>query len=156
MSLNKVMLIDYLGQDPEIRYTPSGLPVVNFSLATNDFHVDREGKRHQRTDWHHVMVAGKLALTCNKYLSKDQQAFVEGRLRTHEWSATERAADAQRSSPAICSFWEHLQLKERRLIPRMIQRCRPIARSDSDLDATTRDRLPGPWRLSENVGPISC
>jgi primosomal replication protein N len=82
MSLNKVMLIGYLGHDPEIRYTPSGLPVVNFSLATDDFHVDGEGKRHERTDWHRVTIAGKLALTCNEYLKKGRQVFVEGRLRT--------------------------------------------------------------------------
>ena len=105
MSLNKVMLIGYLGQDPEIRYTPSGLPVVNFSLATNDFHVDREGKRHQRTDWHHVMVAGKLALTCNKYLSKDQQAFVEGRLRTR----MERNGASGRRTEIVASRMQFLE-----------------------------------------------
>jgi single-strand DNA-binding protein len=87
MSLNKVLLIGRLGQDPEIRYTPSGMPVVNFSLATGDSYVDRAGKRQERTDWHHVIVPGKLALTCSEYLKKGLQVFVEGRLRTREWGS---------------------------------------------------------------------
>jgi single-strand DNA-binding protein len=84
MSLNKAMIIGHLGQDPEIRYTPSGLPVVNFSLATDERYVDKEGKRQERVQWHRVVVIGKLALTCNEYLKKGRQVFVEGRLRTQE------------------------------------------------------------------------
>lgn len=87
MSLNKVMVIGHLGQDPEIRYTPAGLPVVNLSVATDEQYVDNEGKRHERTEWHRVVIIGKLALTCNEYLKKGRQVFVEGRLRTREWES---------------------------------------------------------------------
>jgi single-strand DNA-binding protein len=85
MSLNRVMMIGNLGQDPEIRYTPSGLPLVNFSLATDEPYVDKEGKRQDKVEWHKIVAIGKLALTCNEYLKKGRQVFVEGRLRTLEW-----------------------------------------------------------------------
>jgi single-strand DNA-binding protein len=85
VSLNKVMVIGHLGQDPEIRYTPTGLPVANFSVATNEVFVDKEGKRQERTEWHRIVVMGKIALTCNEYLKKGRQVFVEGRLQTREW-----------------------------------------------------------------------
>ena len=87
MSLNRVMMIGNLGQDPEIRYTPSGLPLVNFSVATDEAYVDKDGKRQERVEWHRVVVMGKLALTCNEYLKKGRQVFVEGRLRTREWES---------------------------------------------------------------------
>jgi single-strand DNA-binding protein len=87
MSLNKVMVIGHLGQDPEIRYTPTGMPVVNLSVATDEPYVDKEGKRQERVEWHRVMVVGKLALTCHEYLKKGRQVFVEGRLRYHEYDA---------------------------------------------------------------------
>jgi single-strand DNA-binding protein len=87
MSLNKAMLIGHLGQDPEIRYTPSGLPVVNFSLATDEPYTDKEGKRHERTQWHRIVVIGKLALSCNEYLKQGRQVFVEGRLHHSEWDS---------------------------------------------------------------------
>lgn len=85
MSLNKVMLMGHLGQDPEIRYTPTGLPVVNFSVATNEVFLDKEGKRQERAEWHRIVVMGKVALTCNEYLKKGRQVFLEGRLQTREW-----------------------------------------------------------------------
>ena len=87
MSLNRVMMIGNLGQDPEIRYTPSGLPLVNFPVATYEPCVDKEGKRQGRVELHRIVVIGKLALTCNEYLKKGRQVFVESRLRTREYEA---------------------------------------------------------------------
>jgi single-strand DNA-binding protein len=87
MSLNRVMLLGNLGQDPEIRYTPAGMPVVNLSVATDEAYVDKDGKRQENTQWHRVVVIGKLALTCHEYLKKGRQVFVEGRLRTREWES---------------------------------------------------------------------
>lgn len=92
MSLNKVMVIGHLGQDPEIRYTPAGMPVVNFSVATDEAYVDKDGKRQERTEWHRVIVAGKLAMVCHEYLKRGRQVFVEGRLRTREWESNGAAA----------------------------------------------------------------
>ena len=88
MSLNRATIIGHLGQDPEIRYTPSGLPVVNFSLATDEPFVDKEGKRQERTSWHQIVAIGKLALICHEYLKKGRQVFVEGRLRYSEWEGS--------------------------------------------------------------------
>jgi single-strand DNA-binding protein len=88
MSLNKAMVIGHLGQDPEIRYTPSGMPVVHFSVATHDRYLDKEGKRQERTEWHRIVVIGKLALTCRQYLRKGREVFVEGRLHNRENNAS--------------------------------------------------------------------
>jgi primosomal replication protein N len=71
--LNRVMVIGHLGQDPEIRYTPAGMPVVNLSVATDEPYVDKEGKRQERVEWHKVVVIGKLGLSCHQYLSKGRQ-----------------------------------------------------------------------------------
>ena len=73
MSLNRAMIIGNLGQDPEIRYTPSGLPVVNFSLATDERYLDKDGKRQEGVQWHRIVVVGKLALACNEYLKKGRE-----------------------------------------------------------------------------------
>ncbi len=84
MSLNRAMIIGNLGQGPEIRYTPSGLPVANFLVATDEAYRDKEGKRQERAEWHRIVVIGKLAMTCNEHLKKGREVFVEGRLRTRE------------------------------------------------------------------------
>lgn len=86
MSVNKVILLGRLGQDPELKYTPSGAGVCNFSLATTESWNDKSsGQKQERTEWHRVVVWGKLAELCNQYLSKGRQAYVEGRLQTRSW-----------------------------------------------------------------------
>ncbi|MEC7275578.1 MAG: single-stranded DNA-binding protein [Bdellovibrionota bacterium] len=85
MSINKVMLIGRLGQDPELKYTPSGSAVCNFSLATSESWTDKSGQKQEKTEWHRVVVWGKLAELCNQYLAKGRQAFVEGSLQTRQW-----------------------------------------------------------------------
>lgn len=81
------MLMGRLGQDPELRYTPNGAAVANFSLATSEQWTDKTGQKQERTEWHRVVVWGKLAELCNQYLSKGRQAFVEGSLQTRAWDA---------------------------------------------------------------------
>jgi single-strand DNA-binding protein len=85
MSVNKVILVGRLGQNPEVRYTPSGQAVANFSLATNESWTDKAGQKQERTEWHRIVVWGKLAELCNQYLSKGRQAYIEGRMQTREW-----------------------------------------------------------------------
>jgi single-strand DNA-binding protein len=89
MSLNKVMLIGRLGQDPELKYTPSGAAVCNFSIATSESWTDKSGQKQEKTEWHRVVVWGKLAELCNQYLGKGRQAFVEGKLQTRSWDDKE-------------------------------------------------------------------
>ena len=86
MSVNKVILVGRLGQNPEVRYTPSGSAVANFSVATNEAWTDKSGQKQERTEWHRVVVWGKLAELCNQYLQKGRQCYVEGRLQTREWA----------------------------------------------------------------------
>lgn len=85
MSVNKVILIGRLGQNPEIRYTPSGAAVANFSVATHESWTDKSGQRQEKTEWHRIVVWGKTAENCNQYLAKGRQVYVEGRLQTRQW-----------------------------------------------------------------------
>jgi single-strand DNA-binding protein len=85
MSVNKVILVGRLGQNPEVRYTPSGSAVANFSVATNEAWTDKSGQKQERTEWHRIVVWGKLAELCSKYLEKGRQCYVEGRLQTRQW-----------------------------------------------------------------------
>ncbi len=89
MSLNKVMLIGRLGQDPEFKMTPSGNGVCNFSVATSENWTDKSGEKQERTEWHRIVVWGKLAELCNQYLSKGRQAYIEGKLQTRSWEDKE-------------------------------------------------------------------
>ncbi|EPZ49902.1 single-stranded DNA-binding protein [Halobacteriovorax sp. GFR7] len=85
MSVNKVILVGRLGQDPELKYTPSGMAVCNFSLATGESWTDKNGQKQERTEWHRVVVWGKLAELCGQYLAKGRQAYLEGQLQTRSW-----------------------------------------------------------------------
>lgn len=85
MSVNKVIILGRLGQDPELKYTPSGAAVCNFSLATSENWTDRNGQKQEKTEWHKVVVWGKLAEVCNQYLAKGRQAYLEGKLQTRSW-----------------------------------------------------------------------
>jgi single-strand DNA-binding protein len=87
--VNKVILIGRLGGDPEVRYTTNGGAVANFNLATNENWTDKNGQKQERTEWHRVVIWGKMAELCGQYLSKGRQAFVEGRLQTREWNDKE-------------------------------------------------------------------
>ncbi|MFQ5926853.1 MAG: single-stranded DNA-binding protein [Terriglobia bacterium] len=83
--VNKVILVGRLGRDPEMRYTPAGTPVCNFTLATNEVFRDRSGERQERTEWHRIVAWAKLAEQCTQLLSKGKLAYVEGRLQTRQW-----------------------------------------------------------------------
>jgi len=85
MYLNKAMLYGNLTRDPELRALPSGMNVVNFSIATNRTFKDRDGKKQEQTDFHNVVVFGRQADTVNQYLKKGSSVFVEGRMQTRSW-----------------------------------------------------------------------
>lgn len=85
--INKVIVLGRLGQDPEVRYTPSGQAVANFSVATSDVWLDKQsGERQEKTEWHRIVVWGKLAELCKDYLSKGRQVFIEGKIQTRSWN----------------------------------------------------------------------
>lgn len=83
--LNKVMLIGNLGGDPELRYTTSGQPVANFSVATSESYRDNNENLVERTEWHKIVVWGKLAEICKQYLKKGEKVYIEGKLQTRSW-----------------------------------------------------------------------
>lgn len=84
-SVNKVMLIGNLGKDPEVKYTPSGMAVAKFSLATNERFKDKSGEWQDRTEWHNIVAWQRLAEIVGEYLKKGSKVYIEGRLQTSSW-----------------------------------------------------------------------
>ena len=87
MNLNKVMLVGRLTRDVETRNTPSGQTVASISMATNRFWKDKSGQRQDQTEFHNVVLWGRLAEIAGQYLSKGQEAYIEGRLQTRKYTA---------------------------------------------------------------------
>lgn len=87
--VNKVILVGHLGADPDMRYTPSGQGVCELRIATSESWNDKNGQRQERTEWHRVVVWGKRAEVCSKYLAKGRQVFVEGRIQTRTYDDKE-------------------------------------------------------------------
>jgi len=87
-SVNKVILLGFLGQDPDLHYTPSGTAIANFNLATEEKWT-KDGEKQTRTEWSKVVCFGKLAEIVGEYLSKGSQIYLEGRLRTESWEDKE-------------------------------------------------------------------
>lgn len=88
MSVNKVILIGRLGADPEVRYTPDGTCVCNFSVATDEKWTDKNtGEKVQKTEWHRIVAWRRLAEICGEYLVKGKQIYCEGKLQTRSWES---------------------------------------------------------------------
>jgi len=84
--INKAVIVGTLGKDPEIRYAQNGNAVVNISVATNESWKDRQtGEAQQRTEWHRIVIFGKLGEIAQQYLKKGSQAYFEGRIKTSKW-----------------------------------------------------------------------
>jgi single-strand DNA-binding protein len=92
MSYNKISIIGNLGRDPELRYTPQGTAVCQFSVATNERRRDKAGEQQDITTWFRITAWGKQAETASKYLSKGRKVYVEGRLHMEEWTDREGKA----------------------------------------------------------------
>jgi len=88
-SVNKVILIGNLGKDPEIKYTPSGVPIARFSLATNERTKDKDGNWTDRTEWHNIVAFQRTAEICGEYLKKGRTVYIEGRIHTDSWDDKE-------------------------------------------------------------------
>ncbi|MEK9174693.1 MAG: single-stranded DNA-binding protein [Patescibacteria group bacterium] len=87
MNLNKIFVLGNLTRDPEVRALPSGQNVVNFAVATNRIWNDKNGQRQEDTQFHNIVVFGRMADTCAKYLNKGKMVLVEGRIQTRSWDA---------------------------------------------------------------------
>ena len=89
-SVNKALIIGNLGQDPEIKYTQSGSPVANLSVATSERWKDKNtGEQKEQTEWHRVVVFGRLAEIAEQYLKKGSKVFIEGKIQTRDWEDAE-------------------------------------------------------------------
>ncbi len=108
--INKVILVGNLGQDPEIRYTADGRPIANFSIATSESWKDKNsGEKREKTEWHRVVVFGKLAEICGEYLSKGRQVYIEGKLQTRKWQGQD-GQDRYTTEVVIDSFNGTMQM----------------------------------------------
>jgi len=108
-SFNKIFIIGYLGRDPELRYTPQGTPVCDFSVATTERRKDKSGEAQEVTTWFRVSLFGRQAEVASQYLAKGRQVYVEGQLSQRDWTDKEgnartslevRGTDIQFLSPA--------------------------------------------------------
>ena len=98
MAINKVIVIGNLGANPVIRALPkSGQNVAKFSLATKERFTDRTGTKQERTEWHRVVAFGRIADTCQQFLSKGRQVYVEGRLTTRQYEAKDGSGKRYRT-----------------------------------------------------------
>ena len=108
--INKVILIGNLGQDPEIRYTSGGMAIATLSLATSESWRDKHtGEQKERTEWHRVVLVGKLAEVAGQYLKKGSQVYVEGKLQTRKWQ-DQSGQDRYTTEVQVDSFTGVLQM----------------------------------------------
>lgn len=114
--INKAILVGNLGRDPEISYTPAGLAVARFSIATSEEWKDKAtGDKKEKTEWHRIVAFGRLAEICGEYLSKGKQVYIEGRIQTSSWekdgitrySTDIIAANMQMLSPKNSSYGQN-------------------------------------------------
>ncbi len=87
--INKVILVGWLGSDPEVRFSPDGLQITSFRMATDEVRKDKNGERIKKTEWHRIVTFGKLAEICGNYLTKGKLVFIEGSIRTNAWEDKE-------------------------------------------------------------------
>src|SRR5688572_8058196 len=105
--VNKVILIGNLGRDPELRYTQSGQPVANVTLATTESWGKRDGSgREEKTEWHRIVAWGRTGELCAQYLAKGRTVYVEGRLQTREWE--DREGKKQRTTEVVAQTVQFL------------------------------------------------
>lgn len=109
--LNKVMLIGRLGSDPELRYTPDGTAVANFSIATSEEWKDKNtGEKKERTEWHRVVAWRRLGEICGEYLAKGKQIYVEGRIQTRSWE--DKDGNKRYTTEIVASDIQFLGIKD--------------------------------------------
>ena len=97
MAINKVIVIGNLGANPVVRALPSGQNVANLSLATTERFTDRNGAKQEHTEWHRIVAFGRLADTCERFLSKGRPVYIEGRLTTRQYEAKDGSGKRYRT-----------------------------------------------------------
>ena len=100
-TVNKVVLLGRLGQDPDMKSTAGGLAIANLSVATNHFSKDPQGNQNDQTEWHRCVVFGKTAELANQYLNKGSLVYLEGRLQTRKWQ--DQSGQDRYSTEIVCN-----------------------------------------------------
>ena len=108
--VNKVILIGNLGGDPEVRFTPDGVAVANFSLATTESWKDRNGERQERTEWHRLVLWRQLEESAKNYLRKGSKRYVEGKLQTRSWD--DQSGQKRYTTEVVVNEMEMLDSRE--------------------------------------------
>ncbi len=106
MSVNKVILLGFLGKDPGLKYTASGTAVCRFSLATNETFKNKAGEVQKRTEWHSVVAFGKLGEICGEYLARGKSCYIEGAIRSGKW--TDRDGNERKSYDIVARYMQML------------------------------------------------
>lgn len=112
MSVNKVIIIGRLGNDPELRQTTSGHSVTRFNVATNEYWKSKTGEQNEKTEWHRVVAWGRLGEVCHQHLVKGKQVYIEGRLQTRSWEDSQNVK--KYSTEVIASTVQFLGSNEQR------------------------------------------
>lgn len=106
--LNRAMIIGHLGKDPEVKYLTGGGAVASFSVATSESWKDKNtGDKREHTEWHNIVIYGRLAEIAGEYLRKGSKVFVEGKLRTRKWEDRKKDVDRY-TTEIICSSFQML------------------------------------------------
>ena len=129
-SVNKVIIVGNLGQDPEARFTPQGTAVTNLSVATNESWKNQNGEIQDRTEWHRVVIYGKMAETASQYMQKGQMVYVEGRLQTNEWE--DQNNNKRKTTEIRCDNFTMLGRRSDVGVVKNVQESNPINDEDSD------------------------
>lgn len=150
--INKVILVGRLGKDPEVRYIPNGGAVANLQVATSESWRDKQtGEMREQTEWHRVVLFGKLAEVAGEYLRKGAQVYIEGQLRTRSWEdngITRYVTEILVKTTAPCRCWgvHHSRtLRRNRSLSRMVShrvltRRKKGARKQKAVDVRPRSR----------------
>jgi single-strand DNA-binding protein len=96
-SVNKVILVGNAGKDPEVKYTPGGMPMARFSVATSENYKDRNDEWQERTEWHSIVAWQRLAEIVGEYVKKGAKLYIEGRLQTSSWEDRDSGARKYRT-----------------------------------------------------------
>ncbi len=129
-SVNKVIIVGNLGQDPEARFTPQGTAVTNLSVATNESWKNQNGEIQDRTEWHRVVIYGKMAETASQYMQKGQMVYVEGRLQTNEWE--DQNKNKRKTTEIRCDNFTMLGRRSDVGAVKNVQEASPTNEEDSD------------------------
>jgi len=111
--MNTVYLQGHLGNDPELRFTTAGKPVCNFRVATNENYTDKDGQKQTVTQWHRVVVWGKQAENCAKFLKKGSNPTICGSLRNREW--TDKEGIKRYTTEVVVSPFQRVEFGSRRV-----------------------------------------